>query len=378
MGKTRIIIVILACLLFISAPFIYGAEMKAIQRSSLETLLFVPNRALLIGDGASGLRGSIRFWSLSDGQLKHTIEFEKNIWVKSMAVSHDGDLIAVALFGNDEMGCYSIKESKWLWRVKWPGKKRYRYNLRFTPDDKGIVIKGLETIITYDARNGNILRQLKDSSAFSGGFPAYKTAFSTLSESGRYAAIWQGNLEHDETLDWNPNVWVAVWDLDNKQIIGKQGEIQIKYKNCAAVFTPDEKHVLLGSMDGAIRDWSISEQKPIRQWQVYDVGNTKSFDKRNTSPSPVGSLIFSANGRFLATLGFEPIKRETIRIYDYMTNKLVKEFTHIISINAMCGGYPMAFSPDSKHFVLENKGNICLYSTADWRQKWCVPSKMTK
>lgn len=33
-----------------------------------------------------------------------------------------------------------------------------------------------------------------------------------------------------------------------------------------------------------------------------------------------------------------------------------------------------AFSPESKYFALERCGNLCLYDTQTWEEKWCVPT----
>jgi WD40 repeat protein len=361
-------------ILLVTMSLSHGAEMKNIHQNRLQTLLFVPKHELLVGDSVSGLRGSIRFWSLKNGQMIDALDLGEGELSKSLTVSHDGNLLAIALYRNDEIGCYSIKDKKWLWKVKWEGKIRYSYNLRFTPDDHAIVMQGLDKIITYDVKSGNILRHLDDKYGFSGGFPAYKTRFSALSPSASYAVMWQGNLEHDETLSWNPNVWVIVWDLGKGQIISRQEKIQAKYKNCSAVFTSDEKKVLLGSMDGFIREWSISEQKTVKEWKAYAVGKTPTNEKQYTSPSQIDSMILSSNGQYIAMLGSELKIGFTVRIFDYKNMTLIREFANVNSKNTMCSGYPMAFSSDNKYFALENKGMLCLYDVATWNEKWCVTS----
>ena len=369
-------------LMFLSTLFSQAAEINDMQHNRLETLLFTPQKSMLVGSSSiKGSKGSIGLWSLDDGKLRQIISLRDGEWAKLISVSHEGTLLAVVSVRIDrrnskvsrEIGCYSLQKKDWLWREQI-GHKRLDSQLLFTPDDHSIVFLAFDTIVTYDARTGKVLKQIQDSHGFSGGFPAYKTRFAALSPSTGYAVMWQGNLEHDETLSWNPNVWVVVWDLGKKQIVGRQEKMQAKYKNCSAVFTPDENHVFLGSMDGCIRDWSIPDQTVVKEWKAYGVGLTPPSEKQYTAPANIDLLMFSADGRYLAIIGFELRKGFVVRIFDHTSYDLLSEFIDVASIKAMCSGYPMAFSQDSKYFALEKKGNICLYDTASWQEKWCVQS----
>ena len=184
----------------------------------------------------------------------------------------------------------------------------------------------------------------------------------------------QGNLQHDEGWWSSGNIWVVVRHIEGKKIIAKQGNIQEKYKNCSALFTPDEKNLVLGSMDGHVRIWSITEQKVIRGWKAYAADAPVTF--RN-SPAPyfISSMVFSHDGQYLATLGFDIKSRFAIRIWEYSTNKLIREFPEVISLGlSMCSEYPMACSPDGKYFAFEQQGKLCLYDTQTWEEKWCVLS----
>ena len=86
----------------------------------------------------------------------------------------------------------------------------------------------------------------------------------------------------------------------------------------------------------------------------------------------IHSMTFSPDGRYLVTMGGHP---SAIKIWDYATNKLTHKFVDVISSSlAMCTGHPMAFSSDWKYFAFEQQGQLCLYDTKTWKEKWCVLS----
>jgi WD40 repeat protein len=350
-----------------------GESTKKDQPNRLRKLYFIPQHELIVGIDRPLPDGCIRLWSTNDGKLKEVIHLGENDWTDSLAISNVGDLMVAGLLSN-KIGCYSLKEEKWLWKTEWVGKATVGNVMRFTPDDRGVVVVGFKNIVIYGARNGAILHRQEDSSGFSGGYPEYRTRHHAISPSARYAAFWQGNLEHDEGWWSSKNIWVVVRDIEEGKTIAKQGEIQSKYKNCSAAFTPDEKNLVLGSMDGCVRIWSIADQKVNREWQAFRNDNPTPFEK-NPAPNFINCVIFSFDGRYLATMGLEAKTGFAIKIWDFPTSKLLYEFVNVISSSlGMCSGYPMAFSPDGKYFAFEQQGNLCLYDTQTWQEKWCVPT----
>jgi WD40 repeat protein len=364
----------IVCFALVNISLAHSVEIK---NNNLTTLMFVPEHNALVGADKNEV---IRFWAIRDGKLSHVIKYGKDELVDAMATSNNGNLMAVVistlLTNGDvqyEVGCYSIENKRWLWRKKWDGILGPR-NLRFERDDRSVTMQGFDKIVTYDSQKGNILRQLEDTKYFSSGYPRHKNAILALSPSAKYAAILQGRLEHNEFITRYPNVWVVVWDLERKQIVGRQGKMQSKYKNCSAVFTPDEKYVLLGSMDGTVREWSISEQKAVRERKWYGAGITLSSDDNDSAPFTIDSLIFSPDARYVAAMGADGKNGFRVKIYDYAKNELVMASGRVGSAISMCGPYPMAFSADSKYFAMEKDGDLCLYKTGIWKEQWCVKS----
>lgn len=356
----------MAILLFIyNCSLSEGVSMKE-ESNKLDSVYFIPQSDFIVGTVNSHPNPSIRFWSSSNGELKEIIELEKKQWAVALAVSNDGKFLAVSLLGN-QIGCYSLTEKKWLWKENWLGKSTVRNSMKFTLDDRRIVVVGKNNIVIFDAMTGAILKNQEDSRSFSAGFPEQVTRNHALSPSTKYAAFWQGNLEHNEGPLYSKNIWVVVRDIENEKTISKQGNIQKKYKNCSAVFSPDEKSLLLGSMDGRVRLWSIIDQKVIKEWPIHEFADL-GFFKQNPDPYGIDAILFSPDGYQLATMANFGIK-----IWDYKANRLIHEFPHVISSSQpMCAGYPMSFSRDSKYFLFEKQGQLCLYDTKTWKEKWCV------
>jgi hypothetical protein len=86
------------------------------QRKSLGSLHFIPRQDLIVGTCMSKPNGSVRIWSIDDGQLKKVLDLGKSELATTLAVSNDGSLIVVELLKKHEIRCYSLKEKTWLWK----------------------------------------------------------------------------------------------------------------------------------------------------------------------------------------------------------------------------------------------------------------------
>jgi WD40 repeat protein len=350
-------------------------ESRAVQRqpNRLNRVVFIPQRDQIVGLAGSEENGTLIVWSI-DGSKTQRFDFEKGVWGASIAVSNKGDSVVLGLVGGPDLMCFSLIEKRPVWKVSGIEKGFGLSSAAFTADDSRVVVVGFKTIVTFDSKSGAIVERQEDSEAFSFGLPKYRTRIDRISHTGRYAAFFQGKVEHDEAISGlNNNVWITVYDIENKKLAAKQAYVQKSYKNCSAVFTQDERNLVLGSMDGFVRVWSITDQKVIRQWRAYESTKASTF-RQMPFPNHIDSVTLSSDGRLLATIGLS-IGEFSIRIWDYATNKQVHEFRDVNpSRLAMCSGYPMAFSPDGKYFAFEQQGKLCLYDTQTWQEKWCVPS----
>ena len=363
----------------------YGDDIKNKKMFNRVAELVINQESSLIV-GAAGRRDEpsrdIWLWSLEDGKLKEVIKITEPLikdykyspsytkygiereglsskveYVKRIAISHDGKLIAVSFF-TLTVGCYSLEDKKWLWTVKWVNGERHSpEELRFTRDNKKLIAVGEKNTVIYDAKTGDILeRQTDPLSDYD--YIMSPTTRAVLSSSGRYLVTW-----HIYPMDYGVlrrlfmNKKVTVWDIEENKLIARWKKPEQNL--CNAIFTPDEKYIVFSSCEGFLSEWSISEQKMLREWQV---GDWLLYG---------GYLTFSPDGRFFA---FE--NSGDIRIWDYTTGKLIHEYSNKEAGVGMSSVdvYPMAFSPDSKYFALEKDGQLCLYDTETWKEKWCVLS----
>lgn len=366
MFRVKRISLIVFCLYYVMyIPIIYGFQTKDIQVNKLDNLLFDPQYSLLIAGCNKGKGGCIRFWAVEDGKLKYSEDLGNNIWAYLISLSRNGNYLAVALLP-DEIGYYSIKENKWLWKAKW-FEKGMSDVLLFSLDDQNILAIGSENIVYYDAKTGRILFTQKEPL---NDYPSRAGTIekNVISSNANYIVVWQMRPQalagHGILGRLFSNREITVWDMKkNEKVARWRRDREI----CSAVFSPDEKYIIFGTEDGHIQEWSFSTQKMVRDWQVFN-------SVASENPNEVDSISISPTGKYLATLASSKWKGNTIKIWEYSTNKLVHEFLDVAFSIKGCWYYPMAFSPDSKYFAFEQNGNLCLYDTQTWKKKWCVNS----
>lgn len=265
------------------------------------------------------------------------------------------------------------KKNRWLWKFKWLDDRPtldeiYRLKAKsmiFTRDDTKIHVAGSGYLIVYDSKTGEVLEKRREPFKDYPIFPGCEIR-SAFSPSGRYLAIWQefSTAAHGQWWKrFRVNKSVTVWDIEENKLIAHWNKQQSEA--CAAASSADEKEIAFCSKDGYIRVWSTMEQKVIRQWQAY---SRSKGDKDYPFPK-IDFLTLSPDSKYLATKGFDD-NGDTIKIWNFLTGGLFCEFK--TGEGGITGYYPIAFSPDSKYFALERCGNLYLYNTQTWEEKWCV------
>lgn len=349
-------VIIILCYLLAGAYMGHGADVKGEKINILQQLVFDPQTSSIVGIGSKAFsivkEKSIRFWSIKNGMLKEVIKvtkplnYEASYSFYTATISHDSKIIAVSFLHTPTVGCYSLKNKKWLWTVKWLGDERYSpQELTFTLDDKKLIAVGEKNTVIYDAKTGDILeRQTEPLSDYI--LMSDATTGAVLSPSSRYLVVWQRPSVYGALRRLFMNKSITVWDIKENKLVAQWKNP--KQRLYSAVFTPDEKYILFSSGDGFLSDWSISEQKIVREWKV----------------SGRAELNFSPDGRLLATN-----EGCDVKIYNYLSGEPIHEF---ITVGRSLCDVPTAFSPDSKYFALEKNGNLCLYDTETWKEKWCA------
>ncbi|MDO8282838.1 MAG: WD40 repeat domain-containing protein [Thermodesulfovibrionia bacterium] len=369
--KLKILIgAIVLFILFISISIANEKNVKLKLRSCLHDLIFVPHSSLLAGSCNTEPEGSIKFWSVENGELIDRIiidkfNTDKYEYANRIALSHDGKFIAVAFLGK-AIGVYALEDKKWRWRVAWLEEEPYGAQaITYTNEDDRVIAVGAQNTVIYNAISGEIIeRQKKPLSDYPFWWGAPRG--NVLSINGRYLMVWQELSRWEEHRYWWQklliNKWVTVWDIKEKKEIAKWEKPENEL--CSTSFSSDEKNIYIGFANGYVSKWSISEQKKVKEWNAH--GGTEDLDSNHYWPD---DLKASPDGQMLATSG-----SYTVKVWDLSKAELIHEFSNVSGATSVCGIYPMAFSSDSKYFALEKNGYLCLYETETWQEKWCVRS----
>ncbi|HLO17147.1 MAG TPA: hypothetical protein VK206_20095, partial [Anaerolineales bacterium] len=94
-----------------------------------------------------------------------------------------------------------------------------------------------------------------------------------------------------------------------------------------AVFSPDGKYVLTGSLDKTARLWDVQTGKEVRQL----IGHSDAVD----------DVAFSPDGKYVATASWD----QTARLWDAQTGKQLQIYNHSIWLSRV------AFVPDGKYII---------------------------
>jgi WD40 repeat protein len=346
---------------------------KARKTTRLKNLMVNSQNSHLIGEATPDSGGIVKFWSLADGRLEQEIPLTARghrDWSSSLALSPDGNNIAVTWLKSKGIGCYSIKENRWMWKKKLEGDIVDR-SIQFTADSNRLIVLGWQGILTYDARTGDILKKQES-------LPGIGDGYSCLSSTARYAAVWGPRLGHDDDFllpfSFLGAKWIHVFNVEQEKNVMDAAGLLKRYKNCGGAFTPDDGYVAIGSMDGIVRVLSINEEKVVKEWRAY--GEDSISLRGSATPNHIDSLVFSRDGRFLATMGYE--KGFVIKVWDYAGSKLLQTFEKVTDSGMLCGNYPMIFTPDGEFFAFSQGGRLCLYATTTWTEKWCVNTHTDK
>jgi WD40 repeat protein len=214
-----------------------------------------------------------------------------------------------------------------------------------------------------------------------------------------------GQRFHSEvsTLAWSPDGKVlAIGDQEGIIFLGPYTGYRtprILKANSAAVLSSvfvDDKTLLTGSIDGAIRSWTIAAQTQMKppqtpiqhlSWvnglglnakktllasassdntvQVHRLADFTTIEKFTVQEGEVRSVAISPDDRFLAA----GIRYGWVRVWDRSTKK------EVATMKAHAGEtWAVAFTPDGKSLASgggdwNKPGEVRLYDTATWKER---------
>ena len=324
--------------------------------NSLGYLFFLEQDSLIVGSGelSRGGEGWVGMWSQHDGKLDTTVSMHEYESVWRLSVSNFEDFIGVTTSNADEdsnfLGCYSVRGKRWLWKLQ--NLDNFE-EVQFVDNDKELLAIGEHKIYWVDPKTGRILDQHR-SLLQEYHSPGSRPEGGHLSPSGRYYTFWQesfpgSGIENDRGPHKNKDI--DVWDVRNGEKVATIEAGDSCYN--AGVYMADERHMLLGCIDGTLRIWSSTENIFARGWKA----DSEFLDY----------LIISRDGRYVAAYG-----DFSVTILKYPSFEKVRYFKDVANNSTSGGPYPMAFSADGKHFAMENQGFLYLYDTTTWQELWHV------
>jgi WD40 repeat protein/uncharacterized caspase-like protein/energy-coupling factor transporter ATP-binding protein EcfA2 len=299
---------------------------------------FSPTRQQLV---SSGRDGTIKFWDYQ-GRLLKTVKAHKSmIW--KIVFSPDGTLLASA--SADGSIKFWTPNGKFLKTLT--GHKGIVTTLTFSPDSKQIVSSGADKTLRFWSREGKPLHppQVFEKDVVSPQFTSDgRYLIFSADNSGDIRVrnlgtglenIMSGHTAYVRSLIVSPDNRYLVsasedhtihtWNVhSNFQMMAKNENP----KNLA--FSKQNNRIAIGSYEG-----KVSLYTPFQDLKV-------SLEAHS---SPVKDLVFSPDGKFLATLGFE----EIFKLWNMQGQLLASWPLSVQSIN---------FTPDSQNIVIGTSGGL--------------------
>jgi WD40 repeat protein len=295
---------------------------------------------------SAGREGTVSLWEVSTGKELHRIR--PDIGPVFVTFSPDGKTLAVRLqIGHAEVWDVSI------WKKLF--KKGRVGAIAFAPDGKTLLSggrdsKGRPVVVQWEATTGNEIRR----------FAGHDGEINALALSPDNKTLVSAAM-----ADRNDNREVIIWDA-----LTRKARNQFKERDdpvSTIAFSPDGKTLAWGDSYKTIF-WDVGKGKEIRRWKageewttalafapnfkvvafsgykdytirLVDRGTGKEIRKLAGHSSPVQSVSFSANGKTLASGGYD----HAIRLWDVATGKPLHTFEgHNQGVAAV------AYSPDGR------------------------------
>ena len=268
-----------------------GAEPRELKlpRERVDRLVFSPDgKALLACDD---LEPFVYEWDVATGDLKHQIELRDDIYPNGLAITPDGQTIAVTDYGNQRGKNFSggvlLLErgtGKLVRELPTPGMPAI--HVVFSPDGRWLAATGGVGVHVWDWRSGEEVAA--GSAGHQGGIDQIATA--------------PGGLIATASDDHTVRIWDAATGIERRRL--PHGN----WVRAVAV-SPDGRFLASSSLDNSVRLWDIASGK-----EIYKLPGHGLLGGRRT----VG---FTPDGRRFLSYGDDLY----LRIWDVRTGKVLIE-----------------------------------------------------
>jgi uncharacterized protein (TIGR03067 family) len=311
-----------------------AVELKG-HTDEIESVRFHPDGQALASGGRDG---SVRLWDLRTAEPRTVYEAPLKSWVRSMAFSGDGKVLAVGTYRHTVSLCD-------------PSGARKPIGLSDAEREIGgeVAIAPGGTLLVTRNMSGTV--RLWD---LGGGEPVGKTEVipplepKATIDAGKRGLLCVA-LSHDEkTLAAGfEDGSVMFWDVATRKATSLVGH---KFPVRSLAFTPEGKMLLTGAGElpkpqasGDVKLWNLDTGKEETSYAVPDIG-------------PVWAVAVSPNGKTIVAGGEAGIKRwEVITGAPWLPNTPVK------------GVRSLAFAPNGQHLaVVGERAVVNVYDTQGW------------
>jgi WD40 repeat protein len=248
-------------------------------------------------------------------------------WYGACALSHDGNLLAIRT--RDEIGVFSVADKKpvsqWASEEVDAGRTGNARVVLFLPDGKTLAALEKGRVLLWDAATG----KLKPKRKLCPSLTTAKDQPVTLAASadGRYLAAGGSN----STL--------YIWDLQADTLLHTLADAGKGLPIYTLDFTLDGKRL-------------ISQAHLFPSARVWDIARGKERSATAVASSTMEKIIFSPDGRTLATVG----RWDPVQIWNAESGKLLYSFER---------GESFAFQRSGKALVLAGGQKAALWGLSD-------------
>jgi hypothetical protein len=242
------------------------------------SVAFSPNGQQAVSGGMD----TLRLWDVASGKQLRRFDTPTN-FVLSVAFSPDGKHIASVSSADSFVRIWDANSGQQVMILK--GHSGPAAAVVYSPDGKNLASAGKNTIRIWNAANGKQVNCLK----------GHEGAVTSLAYSPDGNYLVSGS--QDKTA--------RIWDLEaGKTVTILQGHTA---PIITVAFSPDGRTVATGSLGGGPRPQEkagpiLSEPRPLRLWNAA-TGRESAYVEMSDDPTPVWTVAFSPDGRYLLSAG---------------------------------------------------------------------------